>query len=414
MGHLYRNNLIDKNQHGFVRSKGCVTNLLETLDFITYAVSEGVPVDILYTDFLKAFDKVNHRLLIHKFRAYGFKGELSAWVEAFLNGRKQRVILGDEMSTWKSVLSGVPQGSVLGPVLFVIFINDLLEGLNNPGKLYADDSKLLGRVAKAEDSIFFQEDINKMVEWTVTWRMFFNCSKCKIMHIGKNNPNHNYFINDRKNGCIHQLEVVKEERDLGVIVSDDLKWKKQCEVAASKGNRALGTLKRTFSYLDVDMMKKLYTCYVRPHLEFAVTAWCPYLIGDISVLEKVQRRATRVHELKGMRYEERLHHFDFQTLKDRRRRGDLIEFYKIVHKLDGVNWFNPPRETFSRRSDGPASNLRGHSLKFAKVGAVNCNTRDKFFSNRVLDDWNKLDEETVRSLSTNSFKNSIDSRFFKI
>ena len=115
-----------------------------------------------------------------------------------------------------------------------------------------------------------------------------------------------------------------------------------------------------------------------------------------------------------MRYEERLHYFGFQTLKDRRRRGDLIEFYKIVHKLDEVNWFNPPRETFSRRSDGPASNLRGHSLKFAKVGAVNCITRDKFFSNRVLDDWNKLDEETVRSLSTNSFKNLIDSRFFKI
>jgi ribonuclease P/MRP protein subunit RPP40 len=151
-------------------------------------------------------------------------------------------------------------------------------------------------------------------------------------------------------------------------------------------------------------MRKLYTCYVRPQLEFSAAAWNPYL----ALLEKVQRRATRVHDTKGLRYPERLRLFKLQTLEDRRRRGYLIQFFKIIHKLDGVSSYHPQTQRHSARVEGPAGNLRGHSLMFSKVGNLKCSARINFLSNRVISDWNGLNELAVRATSVNNLKNQID------
>jgi retron-type reverse transcriptase len=151
MSYLKLKRLISPSQHGFVPNKACVTNLLETLDIITDAVNKGHSGDLVLLDFAKAFDKVSHKKLVQKLEAYGISSILVKWIESFLTGRRQRVLIGDHSSEWEEVTSSVPQGSVLGPLLFTIFINDLPERVKNECKLYADDSKLIGIIEKEED-----------------------------------------------------------------------------------------------------------------------------------------------------------------------------------------------------------------------------------------------------------------------
>jgi retron-type reverse transcriptase len=162
MKYMQSKRLIVPSQHGFVPNKACVTNLLETLDVNTDAIKNGHSVDLVLLDFAKAFDKVSHAKLIQKLKAYGKDGILVKWIESFLTGRKQRVLIGDNCSEWEDVTSSVPQGSVLGPLLFTIFINDLPDKIKNECRLYADDIKLIGVIEKKEDAIEIQKDIDSM------------------------------------------------------------------------------------------------------------------------------------------------------------------------------------------------------------------------------------------------------------
>lgn len=174
MNHLIQNRLINEAQHGFVKSKSCVTNLLETMDFISMAISNGENVDVLYTDFAKAFDSVPHRRLLLKLESYGIKGKLLEWIKSYLSQRKHRVVMGEFLSDWIEVLSGIPQGSVLGPLLFIIYINDLPDEVSSVCKLYADDNKLITRVGSIEDENELQADIDNLVKWSQQWQIRFN------------------------------------------------------------------------------------------------------------------------------------------------------------------------------------------------------------------------------------------------
>jgi hypothetical protein len=291
INHLSVNNLLNQNQHGFTKGKSCVTNLLETVDLLTSELSKNNATDVVFIDFAKAFDVVPHKRLIKKLAAYGISGQLLKWIQAFLTDRKQRVVLGDCVSSGLMVLSGVPQGSVLGPLLFLIFINDLGDELTNIVKLYADDTKLLARVSNSSDTL--QSDLNAIVTWCNTWQMSLNIGKCKIMHLGKNNPMRNYVLMSQ-DGTASVLEITTCEKDLGITITPDLKWTTHIANIASKANQILGMLKNTFSFFDVDMVRRLYTALVRPNLEFGATIWSPYLKKDIAILERIQHRATRL------------------------------------------------------------------------------------------------------------------------
>ena len=335
--HMVVNQLIAPEQHGFVPKKSCTTNLLETVDFVSQAMHNGDSVDLIELDFEKAFDTVPHRKLMVKTRAFGFHDQILNWIAEFLKNRRQRVVLGEEVTEWKQVLSGVPQGSVLGPLLFVIFINDMPRKITNPSKLYADDSKILSVIKSDLDAAVLQDDLYSICEWCDVWQAKFNDIKCKVLHFGKKNPKFQYKLKIKDTESWHILEESDCERDLGIMLTSNLKWGKQISNAAGRANSILGRIKNSFSYFDVEMASLVYTVFVRPHLEFAVPVWSPYSECDIKKLESVQHRATRmVKGIKKMKYEQRLKVYGITDLKTRRERGDLIQFYKYVNKCEDI------------------------------------------------------------------------------
>ena len=193
--HLESNNYLSPHQHGFRSNKSCLTQLLEFMHFLEEAVENRECVDIIYLDCSKAFDTVPHELLLYKLKSVGIEGQLWNWIKEFLTDRQQRVKVKGICSEWGGVGSGVPQGSVLGPTLFLIYINDILDGLNSRGKLFADDLKLYRKVMSSDDRQGLQDDLSKLEEWSRKWKLKFNKEKCKVMHIGRKNAGHNYTLN---------------------------------------------------------------------------------------------------------------------------------------------------------------------------------------------------------------------------
>ena len=377
---LEEHKIICKYQHGFVKFKSCVTNLLECLDIITEALNRGFDVDLLFIDFLKAFDLVPHPELIEKLEANGFKGKILDWIKAFLSERKQRVVLDGFSSEWMDVLSGVPQGSVLGPLLFIIFINDLPNGLSVFCKLFADDSKLMSVIRNLKDREELQENINKVIEWTKRWKMDLNLSKCKIMHIGKKNNDQEHFYSfDVDDNLLYLIENSDSERDLGILLQSDLKWDNHISNIIHRANFILGKLKNSFTNWDARTFKLLFTSFVRPLLEYGSVAWCPYKKQDIKRLEKVQRRATKlVPSIRNKSYEDRLKSLGLTSLEDRRIRGDLIQFFKFQKNLNMIEWFHPIAQTPSSLASGPAGSTRSQDTLYRQV-VKTCPARHNFF-----------------------------------
>ena len=184
MDFLIKHKLINPSQHGFLKARSCLTNLLCFFEEITKWVDEGSPVDVIYLDFQKAFDKVPHQRLILKLKSHGMGNSIINWIEQWLKDRRQRVVVDGEVSSWKPVLSGVPQGSVLGPILFLIYINDLEEGVTGNILKFADDTKLFRKVKEFGDKQKLQDYIDKLVKWSEKWQMLFNFGKCKCLHTG--------------------------------------------------------------------------------------------------------------------------------------------------------------------------------------------------------------------------------------
>ena len=289
--HLIKNNLLSKKQFGFISGRSTVTQLLNYLDKCAESIANGKVVDTIYFDFSKAFDTVSHQRLSIKMKAYGIAGKILAWIDAFLSGREQVVRVNGELSNSKLVISGIPQGSVLGPLLFVLYINDLPEVVNSNILLFADDTKIFHQVNSREDALSIQKDINALEQWSYKWLLKFNTEKCHVLTLGKLykiQHTHRYTLYD------DELEHVFEEKDLGVIVDMNLSFEEHMSSKISKANVIMGLIRRTFSYLDPITFRKLYISFVRPHLEYAQPVWSPHLRKHIKMLETVQIRATKL------------------------------------------------------------------------------------------------------------------------
>ena len=265
-----------------------------------------------------------HKLCLSKH--FCVSGKVFNWIESWLTNRRQRVCIQGKFSNWIPVTSGVPQGSVLGPVLFLIFINDLDEGLRSQIIKFADDTKVFCKLSEVQDCENLQKDLVSLQKWTQDWQMQFNIDKCKVMHIGRHNPEFEYTMMDK------QLEIVNEEKDLGVLICDDLKPSAHCIYSYNKANRMLGLVKRTFSTKDPSILLRLYKSIVRPHLEYCSPAWSPKYVKDKELLEKIQHRFTRFfNDLRDLDYADRLRRLGLWTLEEQRNSADLIEVHMIVN-----------------------------------------------------------------------------------
>ena len=394
VNHLDNFSLMLQSQHGFSKGKSCLTNLLMFLEDITKDIDEGKPMDVIYLDFSKAFDKVPHQRLLRKIESHGISGKISAWLKEWLRDRKQRVVLNGSISELRDVLSGVPQGSVLGPTLFLIFVNDIDKIIVSQIQKFADDCKVYRAVPANKDIEILQRDIDNLCKWSKDWQMVFNVKKCKSLHIGHKNVNHEYQMDGET------LQTVSEETDLGVIISGDLKPSKQCIAAVKKANMTLGMIKRHIVSRDKNTILRLYKGLVRPKLEYCIQAWNPSLIKDIELLEQVQHRATKlIPEISHLSYHERLKYLHLTTLELRRHRGDLIETFKILTGKEGIS----SNSLFSFNNNV----TRGNSFKLNK-SRCRLNIRQTFFSQRIINAWNQLPEHVVNAETVNCFKNRLD------
>ena len=403
--HLKYNSILPKQQHGFLKGKSTSTNLLEAMNIWTELLKHNVSVDILYLDYGKAFDTVPHQRLLKKLQSIGIKGKILNWLQDFLIGRKQRVTVNHKFSEWIDVLSGVPQGTVLGPLLFLIFVSEIPDLVKSHISLFADDTKLYSICSDNN----LQQDLDKVVTWTKQMQMSFNAGKCKVMHLGKQNPHKQYSMLDSNNEhCV--LTDTKTEKDLGVLIDCHLSFTEHITAQVNKANRALGALKHTYKYIDKHTFKHLYKSLIRPHVEYASPVWTVRTKYNQDVLERMQRRATKIiPEIKHLSYPDRLKALDLPTLLYRRKRADVLQLYKIFHGFDDFDLDcsceicgNP---VFERSHGSKNMNTRGHPYK---LQTHFCNTNRKLsFFGRVIPIWNKLKSETVCSKTINEFKNKL-------
>ena len=399
VAHLERHNILKSFQHGFRDGRDCTTNLIETLNTVTQILDDDDEIDMAFLDFSKAFDKVNHKILLCKLAHCGISGQVHNWITGFLSDRTQCVRVNDSFSREVEVTSGVPQGSVLGPLLFLIYVNDLPAPQLHDSfiGLFADDTKAYCKVPKQEVSGSLQVLLSLLENWSVQNDLPFNVTKCKYIRFSRT-PDYSL----SKPVTLYGTTLMRtyEERDLGVHVTATLDPSRHIAIKVNTANFVLSQIRRAFHCRDPGVMLQLYKSLVRPHLDYGAQVWSPWKRKDIKKLESVQRRATRlIPACQGLSYDQCLSLLDLTTLEQRRTRGDMILTYKILTGKANVNLNN-----YFQLSN---STTRGHPLKLFKP---RCRTtvRAKFFNIRCIDNWNNLPRGVISATTINGFKARYD------
>ena len=399
--YMTTNNLICKNQYGFVKKRSTTLQLLGLVEAWTKALDDGYEINTIYMDFQKAFDKVPHKKLLHKIKYYNICDTLVSCIQSFLTDRKQKVVVNRASSGWKEVTSGIPQGSVLGPLLFAIYISDLPNNINSEILLFADNTKLYRVIKTPEDRTLLQEDLLQLQSWSDKWLLKFHPDKCKVLAINKNNDYLlDYYLlpNNEK----HTLSRTVNEKDIGVTFDEKITFENHIHAKVMTANKMMGLIRRSYKFLDQNNFIPLYKSLVRTHLDYAASVWSPSQQHLIDELEQVQRRATKLLPgLNKLSYEQRLTKLNLPTLSYRRIRSDMIEIYKIITGIydESVS----ANIGLKLRKD----NLRGHQYKLKKIRAKK-SIRLNSFSHRVINLWNGLPGEVVSACNINTFKSRLD------
>ena len=320
-------NLFNAAQHGFRAGRSCLSQLLEHQMTIIEMLEEGKDVDVVYLDLAKAFDKVDYGILIQKLKHIGISGVMLKWIHSFLNGRIQRVHIDEAFSNWAPVLSGVPQGSSLGPLLFLIHIRDINEDLLfTRAASFADDTRIIGATQSEIDWPRVQEDLNSIYNWAEANNMAFNGNKFELLKYGGGSSNLTYKQPDGS-----PIKKVTHVRDLGITMTDTATFESEILEAAQQGSRQAGWIFRVFRTRQQLPLMTLYRSLVRPHLEYCCQLWSPVRQGLIGKLEGIQRSYTaRMVGVGHLDYWQRLQHLKLQSLERRRERYQIIYMFKVI------------------------------------------------------------------------------------
>jgi len=401
MTHGEANNILYPLQHGFRKGRSCETQLLEFTDEVTKNLENGQQTDVLVMDFSRAFDKVSHSLLINKLKHYGIQGRTVRWIQAFLSNRTQSVVLEGETSDPVNVASGVPQGSVLGPALFLYYINDIPDGLHSKTRLFADDTISYLAISNNSDCNTLQTDLDKLSQWEQKWKMSFHPDKCQVLsiHRKKNPIIHDYKLHN------HILEHVKSAKYLGCTINENLNWGDHINNICKKATRNLNFVRRNLNIGSTSTKAAAYKSLVRPTIEYASSVWDPYEAGDIAKLEMVQRRGARFVK---NRYHNRssvtemIDDLQWKSLEARRREARLTLLYKTANDkiaLDKSHLQPPKRLT---------RHMQPHSFQLPLSSTT---YRQQSFFPRTIKEWNDLPPAIASVGSVEAFKAQLAKHF---
>lgn len=400
---LLSNNVISKHQHGFLTKRSTLTDLLESTRDWSLSFSNTVSNDVIFIDFSKAFDSVVLNKLIFKLESYGIKGDLLSWIKVFLFNREQCVLVENVFSSPCEVISGVPQGSVLGPILFILFINDIVNVCNKNVvvTLYADDVKLYSTVSSGDTVFNLQSTLTNLHNWASAWQLKINISKCHVLRIGGkcNMSSCCFSISD------HILPSSSSVSDLGVIVDNKLSYSEHINSIVTKCNQRIGMFFRGFVSRDYKLLSKFFTTYIRPILEFNSCVWNPSAKYLIDLLENVQRKFTkRINSISHLSYLERLSILNLESLEQRRLKADLAMYYKIINNLTCID----SKLVFAFKQPSLRTNrLTSHRFALQKP-TKSLQTLSNSFFYRAIDVWNGLPDDVFSANSLPTFKSHIN------
>ena len=394
-----QNKLITEQQHGFLARRSTVTNLLYGLNDWSCAIMNRQSTAVAYIDFRKAFDSVCHSKLLTRLSALGIVGNLLEWIRDFLSDRQQCTRVGCAISDPVKINSGVIQGSCLGPILFLLYINSIVKIFNNDVTclLFADDVKLYTVLNTDADINCLQEALNRVTEWSAKWQLPISVKKCSIILYG--NRNNKIQPCQIDNCTINYVNVVK---DLGITINSTLKFNEHIDIIVAKAKSRAYLIRKCFISRNPEMLMQAFNIYVRPLLESASSVWSPQYIGGIEKVESVQRRFTkRLRGFTDLDYPSRLAALGQFSLEKRRLVQDLVLTYKILFGLLDVD----SSKFFTLRSRN-GTKTRGNPYK---IIASNCriNARQHYFSERITPIWNSLPPSVVDFNSLSSFKRTI-------
>ena len=390
-------------QHGFIKGRSTVTQLLEVFNEVSSILDSAGQVDMVYLDFSKAFDSVSHKLLLHKLCSFGFHSSLLKWFEAYLIGRRQRVVVDGVNSDWLPVVSGVLQGSILGPLLFVLYINDLPSVAQTTIALFADDAKCYIDVNSTSDCELLQADLNALVTWSNEWELNFHPSKCQVITMSRRR-NPVIFDYNMDGTSLSKIDTMK---DLGVDISSKLVWDTHVNRVVKKCNRKMGMIMRTVGFnAPVKVTKTLYSSLIRSDLEYGSCLWSGTSKHNIQVLEGVQRRATKfILHYPDQDYKERLSSLDLLPLTLRRDKFDLQFFYRCKEGHYDLN-VNNYVKFYNNNKNGQDHPTTRSSTDSLRLKPQRCKTEAHmlFYFNRIVPLWNQLPLSTRMAGSFSLFK----------
>ena len=396
INHLDNNKILTDAQHGFRKKRSCDSQLINTVHDLAKGLDSRQQIDAVLLDFSKAFDKVAHQRLLQKLSYYGIKGKTLEWIESFLSNRTQRVVVEGEQSKPAPVTSGVPQGSVLGPLLFLVYINDLPSQVLSQTRLFADDCLLYRTINNADDTIALQKDLDALQHWEQKWQMHFNPDKCEVIRITNKRKivNANYTIHGQ------ELGFTEKAKYLGVTIDPKLSWNHHINSVKTKANNTLAFLRRNLADCPKNIRKQSYLTLVRPQLEYASTVWDNSNKTQQTSIEAVQRRAAR-YITKDFRrtssVSSMLQQLELESLRNRRLKARAIMIYRIVKGL--VDITTTPLV--------PAgTSTRGHSMRFLQPGCNLKSYQDSFFPASITI-WNTLPSDIVKAETLEQFKNGL-------